>query len=60
MNLTLVNPFYQAKITKVISQRVLDNRTSKGLPQVELSTIQNGIIRGVGNVTNLATWTNNL
>ena len=57
MNLTLVNPFYQAKITKVISQRVLDNSTSKGLPQVELSTIQNGIIRGVGNVTNLATWT---
>ena len=60
MNLTLVNPFYQAKITKVISQRVLDNGTSKGLPQVELSTIQNGIIRGVGNVTNLATWTNTL
>ena len=60
MNLTLVNPFYQAKITKVISQRVLDNSTSKGLPQVELSTIQNGIIRGVGNVTNLATWINTL
>ena len=60
MNLTLVNPFYQAKITKVISQRVLDNSTSKGLPQVDLSTIQNGIIRGVGNVTNLATWTNTL
>jgi hypothetical protein len=60
MNLTLVNPFYQAKITKVISHRVLDNSTSKGLPQVELSTIQNGIIRGVGNVTNLATWTNTL
>jgi hypothetical protein len=60
MNLTLVNPFYQAKITKVIGQRVLDNSTSKGLPQVELSTIQNGIMRGVGNVTNLATWTNTL
>ena len=60
MNITLVNPFYQAKITKVISQRVHDNSTSKGLPQVDLSTIQNGIIRGVGNVTNLATWTNTL
>jgi hypothetical protein len=60
MNLTLVNPFYQAKITKVISQRVLDTSTSKSLPLVELSTIQNGIIRGVGNVTNLATWTNTL
>ena len=57
-NLTLVNPFYQAKIAKVVSQRVLD--TSEGSPQVELSTIQNGIIKGVGNVTNLATWINTL
>jgi hypothetical protein len=30
------------------------------VPQVELSTIQNGIIKGVGNVTNLATWINGL
>ena len=60
MNLTLVNPFYQAKITKVISQRVLDTGTSEGWPQVEPSTIQNGIIKSVGNVTNFATWTNTL
>jgi hypothetical protein len=57
-NLTLVNPFYQAKIAKVVSQRVLD--TSEGFPQVELSTIQNGILKDVGNVTTLATWTNTL
>jgi hypothetical protein len=49
-----------SQITKVVSQRVLDTSTSKGLPQVELSKIQNGIIRGVGNVTNLATWINTL
>ena len=30
------------------------------MPLVELSTIQNGIIEGVGNVTNLATWINTL
>jgi hypothetical protein len=50
-NLTLENLFYQAKIAKVVSQRVLDTSTSKGCLQVELSTIQNGIIKGVGNVT---------
>ena len=49
-----------SQITKVVSQRVLDTSTSKGLPQVELSTIQNGIIKSVGNVTNFATWTNTL
>ena len=50
------NPFYEATSGKVISQRVLD--TSEGLPQVELSIIQNASIEGVGNITNLATWTN--
>ena len=57
-NLTLENLFYQAKIAKVVSQRILDTRTSKSVPQVELSTFQIGIIKGVGNVTNLATWIN--
>lgn len=50
------NPFYEATSGKVISQRVLD--TSEGLPPVELSIIQNASIEGVGNITNLATWTN--
>ena len=59
-NLTLVNQLYQAKIAKVVSQRVLDTSTNGGCPQVEPSTIQNGIIKSVGNVTNFATWTNTL
>lgn len=50
------NPLYEATSGKVISQRVLD--TSEGLPQVELSIIQNASIEGAGNITNLATWTN--
>jgi hypothetical protein len=59
-NLTLENLFYQAKIAKVVSQRVLDTSTSKGCLQVDLSTIQNVIIKGVGKVTTFATWTNTL
>jgi len=58
--LTTLYPFYQAKIAKVVSQRVLDISTSEGCPQVEPSTIQNGIIKSVGNVANFATWTNTL
>jgi hypothetical protein len=57
-NLTLANPFYEATSGKVISQRILG--TSEGSPQVELSTIQDATMQGVGNVTNLATWTNTL
>ena len=60
MNLTLVNQFYQAKIAKVISQRVLDTRPSEGLSSGRAIYNPNGIIRSVGNVTNLATWTNTL
>ena len=56
-NLTLGNPFYQATSGKVISQRVL-GPSSQGAPQVELSTIQDATIKGVGNVTNMATWIN--
>jgi hypothetical protein len=52
-NLTLAKPFYEATSGKVISQRILG--TSEGSPQVELSTIQDATIQGVGNVTNLAT-----
>ena len=57
-NLTFANPFYEATSGKVISQRILG--TSEGSPQVELSTIQDATMQGVGNVTNLATWTNTL
>ena len=34
-------------------------RTGNGIiPQIEMSSIENGTIKGVGNVTNIATWTN--
>lgn len=56
-NLTLGNPFYEATSGKVIGQRVLDT-SSEGAPQVELSIVQAAAIKGIGNVTNLATWTN--
>ncbi|HEY7777104.1 MAG TPA: hypothetical protein VIA09_01065, partial [Nitrososphaeraceae archaeon] len=55
-NLTLTNPFYKGTSAKLLSQKVLDT-TSNGLPQIELTTVQDATIEGVGNVTNLATWT---
>jgi hypothetical protein len=62
-NLILGNPFYEATSGKVIGQRVLGFSGDKGsaataLPQVELSTIQDATIKGVENVTNMATWIN--
>ena len=56
-NLKFGNPFYEATSGKVISQRVLDT-TSEGASQIELSIIQKATMKGVGNITNLATWTN--
>lgn len=56
-NLTLGNPFYEGTSAKLLSQRVLGTTTG-GLPQIELTTIQDASIEGVGNVTNLATWIN--
>ena len=56
-NLTLGNPFYEGTSARLLSQRVLGT-TSEGLPQIELSTIQDATIKGVGNVTNQATWIN--
>jgi hypothetical protein len=53
------SPFYEAKVGKLIGQRVVS--TTNGCPpQIEQSIIENGIIKGVGNVTNLQTWTNTL
>lgn len=54
-NLTLTNPFYEGTSAKLLSQTVLDT-TSNGLPQIELTTVQDATIEGVGNVTNLGTW----
>jgi hypothetical protein len=49
-------PFYEAKIGKMIGQRVVS--TGNGTtPKIEHSVMENGTIKGVGNVTDLQTWT---
>ena len=53
------SPFYESNAGKLIGQRVVN--TANGLtPQIgyEYTTIENGTIKGVGNVTMLQTWTN--
>jgi hypothetical protein len=53
------SPFYVANVSKMIGQRVVS--TGNGvIPQIETSSIENGTIKGVGNVTNLQTWTDTL
>ena len=52
-------PFYESKIGKIIGQRVVN--TANGItPQIEYTSIENGTIKGVGNVTNLQTWTDTI
>lgn len=46
-------PFYEANTGKVIGQIVI---SSVGVPQIEVSAMENGTINGIGNVTNLETW----
>ncbi|MGN6709904.1 MAG: hypothetical protein ACTHKF_11230 [Candidatus Nitrosocosmicus sp.] len=47
--------FYESNVSKLISQRVVG--TANGItPQIEYTNIENGTIKGVGNVTNLQTW----
>ena len=53
------NPFYESNVGKLVGQRVVS--TANGItPQIgyEYTTIENGTIKGVGNVTMLQTWTN--
>ena len=53
------SPFYESYFGKLIGQRVVS--TANGFtPQIgyEYTTIENGTIKGVGNVTMLQTWTN--
>src|SRR6476659_4837620 len=51
------SPFYESNASKLIGQRVIS--TANGItPQIETTLIKNGTIRGVGNVTDLHTWTN--
>ncbi|MGA9171380.1 MAG: hypothetical protein WBZ20_14675 [Nitrososphaeraceae archaeon] len=50
------SPFYESNVSKLIGQRVVS--TANGItPQIEYTSIENGSIKGVGNVTNLQTWT---
>ena len=50
------SPFYESNVSKLIGQRVVS--TANGItPQIEYTSIENGTIKGVGNVTNLQTWT---
>jgi hypothetical protein len=50
------SPFYESNVSKLIGQRVVS--TANGItPQIEYTNIENGTIKGVGNVTNLQTWT---
>jgi hypothetical protein len=49
-------PFYQSIASNIIGQRV--TTTANGLPQIEQSSLENGTMQGVGNVTDLETWTN--
>src|SRR5437016_1534793 len=53
---TATSPFYESNVSKLIGQRVVS--TANGItPQIEYTSIENGTIKGVGNVTNLQTWT---
>ncbi|MGA9844133.1 MAG: hypothetical protein WBQ25_17660 [Nitrososphaeraceae archaeon] len=55
--LIATSPFYESKDGKIIGQRIVS--TGNGTtPQIEVSVIENGTIKGVGNVTSLGTWTN--
>ena len=57
LGLIATTPFYESKAGKIIGQRIVS--TGNGTtPQIEVSVIENGTIKGVGNVTSLGTWTN--
>jgi hypothetical protein len=57
LGLIATSPFYESKVGKIIGQRIVS--TGNGTtPQIEISVIENGTIKGVGNVTSLGTWTN--
>jgi|tagenome__1003787_1003787.scaffolds.fasta_scaffold20984825_6 hypothetical protein len=51
------SPFYESNDNKLIGQRVVS--TANGItPQIETTDIRHGIMKGVGNVIDLQTWTN--
>jgi hypothetical protein len=54
LGLIAATPFYESNIGKIIDQRIVS--TANGTPQIEHSIIENGTLKGVGNVTNFGTW----
>ena len=57
LGLVATSPFYESKVGKIIGQRIVS--TGNGTtPQIEVSVIENGTIKGVRKVTNHVTWTN--
>jgi hypothetical protein len=50
------SPFYESNVSKLIGQRVVST-ANYITPQIEYTNMENGTIKGVGNVINLQTWT---
>jgi len=46
------SPFYESKVGKLIGLAI----SNSAAPQVQVSVVENGTMKGVGNVTNLETW----
>jgi len=49
-------PFYESESGKIIGQSV--QSVSNNSPQIKQTIMENGIIKNVGNVTNVQTWVN--
>jgi hypothetical protein len=58
LGLIPTTPFYESNVGKIIGQRIVS--TANGTPQIEHSIVENGTLKGVGNVTNLETWISSL
>ena len=58
LGLIAATPFYESNVGKIIGQRIVS--TANGTPEIEHSIIENGTLKGVGNVTNLGTWISSL
>lgn len=58
LGLIAATPFYESNVGKIIGQRIVS--TANGTPQIVHSIIENGTLKGVGNVTNLGMWISSL
>lgn len=50
------NPFYESESGKIIGQSV--QSVSNNSPQIKQTIMEDGIIKNIGNVTNVQTWVN--